>query len=145
MREPGLAEVRRAQADGRWAGAYASQKTVAVPPDPAALDAHPAARTAFAALDRTGRYLVALPLLQALTPEARQVRLERAVHRPATGEGALAERTRRAGRGPGRREPRGQPQRHRARLPRGGAGPGDRECGRVRSRRSSPPSRPASP
>ncbi len=27
MREPGLAEVRRAQEDGRWTGAYESQKT----------------------------------------------------------------------------------------------------------------------
>ncbi|MEU9254980.1 YdeI/OmpD-associated family protein [Streptomyces sp. NPDC048270] len=89
MREPGLAEVRRAQADGRWAGAYASQKTAAVPPDLAeALDADPAARAAFETLDRTGRYLVALPLLQALTPEARQARLERAVHMLATGESA---------------------------------------------------------
>ncbi|MGX1882043.1 YdeI/OmpD-associated family protein [Streptomyces sp. NPDC055287] len=80
MREPGLAEVRKAQQDGRWAGAYASQKTATVPPDlAAALDANPAAREAFDALDRTGRYLVILPLLQALTPESRQARLERAL------------------------------------------------------------------
>ncbi len=81
MREPGLAEVRRAQADGRWAHAYESQKTAAVPPDlAAALDANPEAGKAFEALDRTGRYLVALPLLQALTPETRQARLDKAVH-----------------------------------------------------------------
>ncbi|MET9513383.1 YdeI/OmpD-associated family protein [Streptomyces flavidovirens] len=80
MREPGLAEVRRAQEDGRWAGAYESQKTATVPPDlAAALDANPEAKTAFEALDRTGRYLVILPLLQALTPESRQVRLEKAL------------------------------------------------------------------
>ncbi|MFD4243338.1 YdeI family protein [Streptomyces sp. NPDC058525] len=89
MREPGLAEVRRAQADGRWAGAYASQKTAEVPPDlAAALDASPAAREAFEALDRTGRYQVVLPLLQALTPETRRARLERAVRMLATGESA---------------------------------------------------------
>ncbi|MBT2527251.1 YdeI/OmpD-associated family protein [Streptomyces sp. ISL-99] len=80
MREPGLAEVRRAQEDGRWAGAYESQKTATVPPDlAAALDANPEAKTAFEALDRTGRYLVILPLLQALTPENRRVRLEKAL------------------------------------------------------------------
>ncbi|MFI5545981.1 YdeI family protein [Streptomyces sp. NPDC051815] len=80
MREPGLAEVRRAQADGRWAAAYESQRTAEVPADlAAALDARPEARAAFEALDRTGRYLVALPLLQALTPETRRARLERAV------------------------------------------------------------------
>ncbi|MFI6318250.1 YdeI family protein [Nonomuraea sp. NPDC050556] len=80
MREPGLAEVRRAQADGRWAAAYESQRTAAVPPDlAAALDANPEAGKAFEALDKTGRYQVILPLLQALSPEARQARLERAV------------------------------------------------------------------
>ncbi|MER5951267.1 YdeI/OmpD-associated family protein [Streptomyces sp. NPDC001904] len=79
MREPGLAEVRRAQEDGRWDRAYASQATAAVPDDlTAALDADPAARAAFDALDRTARYLVLLPLLQA-TPENRRARLERAV------------------------------------------------------------------
>ncbi|MFE1831960.1 YdeI family protein [Streptomyces yangpuensis] len=86
MREPGLAEVRRAQADGRWVGAYASQRTAGVPEDlAAALEAHPGARAAFEALDRTGRYLVALPLLQALTPETRRARLDRAVRLLAGG------------------------------------------------------------
>ncbi|MGW7199475.1 YdeI/OmpD-associated family protein [Streptomyces chryseus] len=86
MREPGLAEVRRAQEDGRWVAAYASQRTAAVPPDlAAALDADPVSREAFEALDRTGRYLVILPLLQALTPETRQARLERALRTLAGG------------------------------------------------------------
>ncbi|MFF5705092.1 YdeI family protein [Streptomyces sp. NPDC012794] len=80
MREPGLAEVRRAQADGRWAAAYESQRTAAVPPDlAAALEADPRARTAFEALDRSGRYQLALPLLQALTPGTRRARLDRAL------------------------------------------------------------------
>lgn len=82
MREPGLAEVRKAQEDGRWAAAYASQKsaTATVPPDVvAALEAHPRAKEAFEALDRTGRYLVMLPLLQALTPEVRRARLDKAL------------------------------------------------------------------
>ncbi|MFI2414780.1 hypothetical protein [Streptomyces sp. NPDC018947] len=43
MREPGLAEVRRAREDGRWDRAYA--------------------------LDRTARYLAMLPLLRAATPK----------------------------------------------------------------------------
>ncbi|MFB6581714.1 YdeI family protein [Streptomyces sp. NPDC056402] len=88
MREPGLAEVRRAQADGRWTHAYESQRTAAVPPDlAAAFEADPAAAKAFEALDRTGRYQVILPLLQALTPETRRARLERAV-RLLGGDGA---------------------------------------------------------
>ncbi|MGW0606587.1 YdeI/OmpD-associated family protein [Streptomyces sp. NPDC002640] len=86
MREPGLAEVRRAQEDGRWDRAYASQATATVPDDlAAALAADPAARAAFDALDRTARYLVMLPLLQAATPQARRTRLERAVRDLATG------------------------------------------------------------
>ncbi|MFG3101883.1 YdeI family protein [Streptomyces sp. NPDC048182] len=80
MREPGLAEIRRAQADGRWDRAYASQAAATVPDDlAAALAADPAARTAFDTLDRTARYLVLLPLLQAPTPETRRLRLERAL------------------------------------------------------------------
>ncbi|MGX2997564.1 YdeI/OmpD-associated family protein [Streptomyces sp. JNUCC 64] len=85
MREPGWAEVRRAREDGRWEGAYASQRTATVPPGlAAALDADPGAKTAFEALDRTGRYQVLLPLLQALTPRAREARLAKAL-RTLTG------------------------------------------------------------
>lgn len=80
MREPGLAEVRKAQADGRWAAAYESQRTATVPPDlAAALEADPDARRAFEKLDRTGRYLLILPLLQATTPETRRARLDKAL------------------------------------------------------------------
>ncbi|MFD0339742.1 YdeI family protein [Streptomyces sp. NPDC127117] len=82
MREPGLTEVRRAQQDGRWAAAYESQRTATAPPDlVAALDADPGAREAFEALGRSGRYQLILPLLQALTPETRKARLDRALHR----------------------------------------------------------------
>ncbi|MER5479003.1 YdeI/OmpD-associated family protein [Streptomyces sp. NPDC002734] len=86
MREPGLAEVRRAQEDGRWERAYASQATAVVPDDLAeALAADPAARAAFDALDRTARYLVMLPLLTAATPKTRRTRLERAVRALSEG------------------------------------------------------------
>jgi len=86
MREPGLAEVRRAREDGRWARAYASQKNATVPPDLAAeLDADPAAKAAFDALDRGARYVVILPLLQAGTPALRRARVERVVRALAEG------------------------------------------------------------
>ncbi|MFF8268564.1 YdeI family protein [Streptomyces sp. NPDC016562] len=88
MREPGLAEVRRAQADGRWERAYASQRTAEVPPDlAAALEADPGAAAAFEALDRTGRYQLLLPLLQAPTARTRQARLDRALRLLVTGPG----------------------------------------------------------
>ncbi|WP_198347435.1 YdeI/OmpD-associated family protein [Nocardia terrae] len=52
MREPGLAEVAAARADGRWAAAYPSQSAFTVPEDlAAALAAHPHAK---ACLPRPG-------------------------------------------------------------------------------------------
>jgi uncharacterized protein YdeI (YjbR/CyaY-like superfamily) len=76
MREPGLAEVRAAQADGRWDAAYASQREAPPADVVAALEAHPVARAAFDRLDKTARYLAYLPVLQALTPAARATRLD---------------------------------------------------------------------
>ncbi|MET9696508.1 YdeI/OmpD-associated family protein [Streptomyces sp. NPDC006529] len=76
MREAGLAEVRRARQDGRWAAAYAPQSTATVPPElAAALAERPGAAAAFAALTASQRYQLMLPLLQALTPRSRETRL----------------------------------------------------------------------
>ncbi|MFE9254955.1 YdeI family protein [Streptomyces sp. NPDC006879] len=89
MCEPGLAEVRRAQQDGRWDAAYESQKSAKVPSDLAAtLDANPEAKQAFEALDRTERYLLVLPLLQSRTSKTRRARLERALRLLVDGDGA---------------------------------------------------------
>ncbi|WP_405793585.1 YdeI family protein [Streptomyces sp. NBC_01506] len=80
MREPGLAQVRAAQADGRWDAAYASQKNAAVPSDlTAALAGDSRAREAFEQLDRSARYRVLLRLMTARTPEVRAARLDRAL------------------------------------------------------------------
>ncbi|XIE77365.1 YdeI family protein [Streptomyces sp. SBR177] len=84
MREPGLAEVRAARADGRWEAAYPSQKDATVPEDLAgALAAEPRAAAAFEALGRTERYLIILSLWQARTAKTRAARIERAVARLA--------------------------------------------------------------
>ncbi|MEU1203959.1 YdeI/OmpD-associated family protein [Nocardia sp. NPDC005825] len=81
MREPGLAEVEAARADGRWAAAYPSQANFTVPEDlAAALAARPRARAAFEALDRTGRYLIVLDVLRTRTAKTRASRLEKAVN-----------------------------------------------------------------
>ena len=80
MRAPGLAEVNAAKADGRWEGAYESQRNATVPPDLAdALKASKAAREFFAQLGKTDRYLVTLPLLKARTPAARAARLQKII------------------------------------------------------------------
>src|ERR687898_1030326 len=71
MREPGMAEVRAAQADGRWDAAYESQKHATVPPDVvAALQENKEAKDFFDSLDKTDQYRLYLPVLQARTPKA---------------------------------------------------------------------------
>ena len=80
MREPGMAEVRAAQADGRWDAAYASQKRATVPAEViAALADNTPARDAFDALDKTAQYLLYLPVLQARTEKTRAARVEKLV------------------------------------------------------------------
>jgi uncharacterized protein YdeI (YjbR/CyaY-like superfamily) len=80
MRAPGLVEVAAAQADGRWAAAYASQRNAGLPPDlAAALEQNERARTTFERLDRTGRYAIILPLLKATSPAIRVIRLQKAI------------------------------------------------------------------
>jgi len=80
MRPGGRAQVAAAKADGRWAAAYESQRTAAVPDDlTAALAADDRARAAFEALGRSERYALFLPLLKARTPEARARAVRRAV------------------------------------------------------------------
>jgi uncharacterized protein YdeI (YjbR/CyaY-like superfamily) len=84
MRPPGLAEVEAAQADGRWAAAYESQKNAAVPAElEAALAADPRARAAFDSLNRTDRYALVLPLLRARTAAGRTEHLRKALARLA--------------------------------------------------------------
>lgn len=87
MREPGLAEVRAAQADGRWDAAYASQKEASVPPDViAALNANVQAKGFFDSLDKTYQYRCYLPVLQARSPKARAARLEKMIAMLEAGE-----------------------------------------------------------
>jgi uncharacterized protein YdeI (YjbR/CyaY-like superfamily) len=80
MRPSGLAEVEAAQADGRWAAAYESQRNVTVPPDLAAcLAARPQAAQAFHALSKTQQYAVILKLVTARSATARASQLRRAI------------------------------------------------------------------
>ena len=78
MREPGLAQVRAAQADGRWAAAYAPPSEAEVPADfVAALDGRPTAKRFFETLPRSSRFSIAYGLTTAKRPETRQRRFER--------------------------------------------------------------------
>jgi uncharacterized protein YdeI (YjbR/CyaY-like superfamily) len=87
MRPAGLAEVRRAQADGRWAAAYEGQKKAAVPDDlQRELDARPEAKAFFAGLSSQNRYAILYRLQDAKKPETRARRLAKFVAMLAAGE-----------------------------------------------------------
>ncbi|RFU20182.1 YdeI/OmpD-associated family protein [Geodermatophilus marinus] len=86
MRPAGLAAVEAARADGRWERAYAGPATATVPEDlAAALDAVPAARAAFDALDGTNRFAVLFRVQTAATAATRTRRIERLVTALAEG------------------------------------------------------------
>jgi uncharacterized protein YdeI (YjbR/CyaY-like superfamily) len=87
IQAPGLAEVERAKADGRWARAYDGAKTATVPPDlKRALAGEPKARTFFEALDGTNRYAILYRVQTAIRPETRARRIETLVAMCARGE-----------------------------------------------------------
>jgi uncharacterized protein YdeI (YjbR/CyaY-like superfamily) len=84
MQAPGMAEIQKAKADGRWAAAYESQKTAGIPPDFAsALKKNAKAKRAFEALDKTGQYAMVLPILKAATPAVRAARVQRGIEKLA--------------------------------------------------------------
>ena len=77
MADPGLAEVARAQADGRWAAAYAAEKPAEIPDDflTALATASEAAQSAFAALPHKARTALAFRLATAKSPSVRARRI----------------------------------------------------------------------
>jgi len=87
MRPPGLAEIDRAKADGRWDAAYDSPSTATVPDDlAAALAAAPAAAAFFETLDRQNRYAILHRVQEAKRAETRARRIEKYVAMLAKGE-----------------------------------------------------------
>jgi uncharacterized protein YdeI (YjbR/CyaY-like superfamily) len=72
MTPAGMREVEKAKADGRWAAAYESQRTMQVPPDlQAELDADPAMKEFFESLSSQNRYAFLYRLHDAKKPETR--------------------------------------------------------------------------
>jgi uncharacterized protein YdeI (YjbR/CyaY-like superfamily) len=87
MKPPGLAEVERAKADGRWDAAYDSPKTATVPDDlAAALAKKPRAKASFAKLDARNRYAVLFRIHHAKKPETRARRIAQFVDMLVRGE-----------------------------------------------------------
>jgi uncharacterized protein YdeI (YjbR/CyaY-like superfamily) len=87
MREPGLAEVQRAKADGRWDAAAERPSRMPVPDDLAReLEVRPAARKAFEALGSSDRYAILYGLADAKRDETRARRLAGFVAKLEAGE-----------------------------------------------------------
>jgi uncharacterized protein YdeI (YjbR/CyaY-like superfamily) len=76
MTPRGLAEVAAAKADGRWEAAYASGKTMTVPPDLlAAIKAEPTAAATFRTLNKQNLYALSFRLGTIKTPAGRAKRI----------------------------------------------------------------------
>ncbi len=87
MRPPGLAEVERAKADGRWERAYDPPSRSTVPPDlQKALDINAKAKKAFAALNSTNRYAILFRIQTAKKDDTRAKRIKEFVAMLARGE-----------------------------------------------------------
>lgn len=76
MKPAGLAEVERAQQDGRWEKAYDSPGSATVPDDlQAALDKSPRAKAFFATLESRNRYAILWRIQTARKAETRSKRI----------------------------------------------------------------------
>lgn len=86
MQAAGLAQVRAAQADGRWADAYEPQGAATIPEDFArALDSNRAAREFFSTLKATSRYAFLYRLHRVKSPARRAQRIADYIERLSEG------------------------------------------------------------
>jgi uncharacterized protein YdeI (YjbR/CyaY-like superfamily) len=86
MKPAGLAEVRKAQQDGRWEAAYPAQSQATVPDDfRAALDASPKAKAFFETLTGSTRYAFLFRLHNVKTAEGRKRRIAGYIERLEQG------------------------------------------------------------
>jgi uncharacterized protein YdeI (YjbR/CyaY-like superfamily) len=87
MKPAGLAEVRKAQEDGRWEAAYPAQSQATVPPDfQNALDANPKAKEFFETLTGSTRYSFLFRLHNVKREETRQRRIANYIERLNEGK-----------------------------------------------------------
>lgn len=87
MKAPGLAEVERAKADGRWAQAVAGPAAMEVPNElVAALAENDRAQAAFDGLDKTNRYALCYRVATAVKAETRIARARKAVEQLVAGD-----------------------------------------------------------
>lgn len=78
MHPAGLRQVERAQADGRWDQAYASQSRITIPADfQRELDKNPEAQAFFSTLDGANRYAILFRIQTAKRAETRAARIQK--------------------------------------------------------------------
>ncbi|WP_394830350.1 YdeI/OmpD-associated family protein [Pendulispora rubella] len=110
MKAPGLAEVERAKADGRWDAAYDSPRNATVPDDLArALAANARASKFFETIDAANRYAILHRIHAAKKPDTRAARIAKFVEMLAKHETIHAPRAKKAtkAKSPGPRTKRG--------------------------------------
>ena len=94
MQPSGLAEIERAQADGRWDAAYQGSATIEVPAElRAALDAQPAAAAFFETLNSQNRYAILFRLHHLKRAETRTRNVQKFVAMLARGETIYPQRS----------------------------------------------------
>jgi uncharacterized protein YdeI (YjbR/CyaY-like superfamily) len=87
MQAAGSAEVEKAQGDGRWDAAYASQSKAEIPADfLMALDANPQAKAFFSTLTGANRFAMLYRIHDAKTEKTRSARIEKFTAMLAAGE-----------------------------------------------------------
>lgn len=87
MQTPGMREIERAKADGRWDAAYDSPANATVPPDlQAQFDRHPDALEFFETLNSQNRYAILYRIQEAKRPETRARRIEKFIQMLKDGE-----------------------------------------------------------
>ena len=87
MKPAGLAEIERAQRDGRWDAAYASPKSATMSADfKNELDRHPKAKAFFKTLSKTNSYAILWRIQTAVKPETRERRIRDFIERLEKGE-----------------------------------------------------------
>ena len=93
----GLSAIEAAKSDGRWASAYAGQRTAEPPADLLkALRASPKAAHEFEVLDRANQYSIIYRVQDAKKPETRAKRIATYVSMLEAGESLHPKRTRRS-------------------------------------------------
>jgi uncharacterized protein YdeI (YjbR/CyaY-like superfamily) len=99
MHPRGRVQVDQAKSDGRWTSAYAGQSEAVPDADlNAALDAEPAARELFDALDSANRFAILYRVQQTKTPEQRAAKITEMVSMLRRGDTIHPRRAKRSNR-----------------------------------------------